>query len=89
MFDLELHLLAQLLVERAERFVHQHDLRLEHQRARQGDALLLAAGELRRLSDRRTPPICTMTALERSLALPALLTPRTDSGKATFSITVM
>ena len=41
--DLELHLLAQLLVERAERLVHQHELGLEHQRARQGDALLLAA----------------------------------------------
>ena len=46
--DLELHLLAQLLVERAERLVHQHELRLEHQRARDRDALLLAAGELRR-----------------------------------------
>ena len=46
--DLELHLLAQLLVEGAERLVHQHELRLEHERAGDGDALLLAAGELDR-----------------------------------------
>ena len=46
--NLELHLLAQLLVERAQRLVHQDELRLEHQRARHGDALLLATGELRR-----------------------------------------
>ncbi len=46
--DLELHLLAQLLVERAERLVHQDQLRLEHQGAGHCDALLLATGELRR-----------------------------------------
>ena len=46
--DLELHLLAQLLVQRPERLVHQDQLRLEHQRAGHRDALLLAAGELRR-----------------------------------------
>ncbi len=45
--QLVLHVLAQLLVQRAERLVHQHQLGFEHQRARQGDALLLAAGELR------------------------------------------
>src|SRR5207245_4864204 len=46
--DLELHLLAQLFVERAQRLVHEDQLRLEHQRARHRDPLLLAAGELRR-----------------------------------------
>ena len=46
--DLELHLLAQRLVQRAERFVQQHDRRFEDQRAGQRDALLLPAGELRR-----------------------------------------
>ena len=45
---LELHLLAQLLVERAERLVHQHELRLEHERTRHRDALLLAARQLGR-----------------------------------------
>ena len=44
--DLELHVLAQLLVQRAQRLVHQHQRRVEHQRARQGDALLLAARQL-------------------------------------------
>ena len=47
---LELHLLAELLVERAERLVHQHQLRLEHERASDGDALLLPARQLRRLA---------------------------------------
>ena len=45
--NVELHLLAQLLVERAERLVHQHDLRLEYERAGERDALLLSAGKLR------------------------------------------
>ena len=43
-----LHVLAQLLVQRAQRFVHQHQLRVEHQRARQRHTLLLAARKLRR-----------------------------------------
>ena len=46
--QLDLHVLAQLLVERAERLVHQHELRVEHERAGQRDALLLAARELAR-----------------------------------------
>ena len=41
-FDFELHLLAQLLVERAERLIHQHDVRIEDQRPCNRDALLLA-----------------------------------------------
>ncbi len=41
--ELELHRLAQLLVEGGERLVEQQHLRLERQRARQGDALALAA----------------------------------------------
>ena len=35
-------------VERGERLVHQHDLRLDRERARDADALLHAAGKLRR-----------------------------------------
>jgi hypothetical protein len=46
--DLELHVFAQLLVQRAQGFVHQHQLGVEHQRAGQRDALLLAARQLRR-----------------------------------------
>ena len=46
--DLVLQLFAQRFVERPQRLVHQHRLRLEHQRPGHRDALLLAAGQLRR-----------------------------------------
>jgi len=45
--DLRLQPLAQLLVERAERLVHQQHAGLVDERAREGHALLLAAGEFR------------------------------------------
>ena len=48
--QLELRVLAQLLVERGQRLVEQQQLRPLHQRARQRDALALAAGELVRLA---------------------------------------
>ena len=44
--DLETHLLAQIGVEVGQRLVEQQDLRLDHQGAGQGHALLLAAREL-------------------------------------------
>src|SRR5438045_3125294 len=47
--QLQLHLLAQLQVERPERLVEQQHLRLVHERARKRHPLLLAAGELPRL----------------------------------------
>ena len=47
--QLELHLLAQLEVERAERLVEQQHARMVHERAPERDALLLAARELPRL----------------------------------------
>src|SRR5262250_1592810 len=46
--DLELHLLAELLVERAERLVHEQDRWTVGERARERHALLLATGKLRR-----------------------------------------
>ena len=46
--ELDLHLLAQLEVERAERLVEQQHARPVDQRARERDALPLAAGELAR-----------------------------------------
>jgi hypothetical protein len=52
--DLDLHVLAQLLVERAERLVHQKCTRIEHQCPGQRDALLLTAGELARHRPGRT-----------------------------------
>ncbi|MCY1355165.1 hypothetical protein D9M69_415760 [compost metagenome] len=45
-FDLVLHLLAQILVERPQGLVHQHQLGLENQRASKGNSLLLPTGEL-------------------------------------------
>ena len=48
LLDLELHLVAQLLVERAERLVHEDDRRPVDEAARERDPLLLAAGELAR-----------------------------------------
>src|SRR5580692_6930901 len=44
--DLQLQILTQLLVERAERLVHQQHGWIEDDRTRDRDALLLAAGEL-------------------------------------------
>src|SRR5581483_7324480 len=46
--QLELHLLAELQVERAERLVEEEHPRPVHERARQRDALLLPARELLR-----------------------------------------
>ena len=48
--ELDLHLLAELQVEGAQRLVEQEQLRPVHERAREGDPLALAAGELARLS---------------------------------------
>ena len=90
LLDLVLHLLAKLLVERAERLVHQHELGLEHERARERDALLLAAREL---AGRRSARSASSTIVERALDALLLLRPwarvRTYSGKAMFSPTVM
>src|SRR5208282_4457728 len=47
---LELHILAQLLVERTQRLVHEEHARIEDDGARKGHALLLAAGELLRIA---------------------------------------
>ena len=48
--DLEAHLFAQIRVQVAQRLVHQKNLRLDHQRARQRDPLLLSAGQLGRIA---------------------------------------
>ena len=46
LLELELHALAQLEVECAERLVEKNDRRIADQGSRNGDALLLTAGEL-------------------------------------------
>ena len=43
--DLGAHFVSELCVEVAERLVHEHDLRITHDGAADGDALALAAGE--------------------------------------------
>ena len=48
--DLELHLLAQLLVQRRQRLVHQHHAWLEDEGTRQRHALLLSARQVLRLA---------------------------------------
>ena len=53
--ELDLHGLANLRVEGAHRLVEQQDARLIHQRARQRDALLLSAGQLRRGTRTESP----------------------------------
>src|SRR5713101_1744848 len=53
--DLERHLLAQVLVERAERLVEQEHIRIEHEAAGERHALLLPAGELARITIRKLP----------------------------------
>ena len=45
--EFDLHMVAQLLVERRERFVHQQDAGLKDDRAGKGDALALPAREFR------------------------------------------
>src|SRR3989440_12263546 len=45
--QLQLHLHTKLLVERAEAFIQEEKLWLEHERASQSHALLLAAGQFR------------------------------------------
>ena len=47
--DLDLHLLAQILVERAQRLVEQEHIRIENEAARERDTLLLTAGQLARI----------------------------------------
>ena len=66
--QLELHVGAELLVEGPQRLVHQEHARPEHERARQGDALLLAARDLP-----WEPPIVALEAheLERFPDAPA------------------
>ena len=88
--ELDLHLLAELEVERAERLVEQQHLRLVDDRAGERDALPLAAGELHR------PPAAEVrrAARGRARARPASrrsprATLRTRSPYSTFSSTVM
>ena len=87
--ELDLHLLAELEVERAERLVEEQDLRAVHDRARERDALPLTAGQLGRLAvaESREPHHLSASAA-RSRRSP-FLTFLTMSPYSTFSCTVM
>ena len=45
-FDLVLHLFPQLFIQRAEGFIHQHEVRIKDQSTGHGHTLLLTAGKL-------------------------------------------
>ena len=83
--------LAQLLVERAERFVHQHKLGLEDQGTGQRDALLLATGQLRRTPTGEIAPICTMSSARLTFIVAFRLAagPELPAERTRFSPTVM
>ena len=84
--QLQLHLLAELEIERAERLVEQQHLRVVDERARERDALLLAAGQLLRLSLPAAGEIDELEHLEhaRRGSRPSAR-PRRSSPKATLS----
>ena len=81
-------LLAGALVEIAGRLVGDQDRRIGRQRARQRDALLLAAGQLRRIMMQRARRVRPRPARARARSS-ASATPASSSGTATFSSAVM
>ena len=66
--QLDLHGLAQLAVERAERLVEQQQRGLHDDRARDRDALLLSAGEAGDAAARRSPPCAPATSASATRA---------------------
>lgn len=50
LFNLQLHMLEQLLIQRTQRLIHQYQLRFKYQHTRQGHALLLPTRHLRRIT---------------------------------------
>ena len=83
--ELDLHLAAQLEVERAERLVEQQHLGVVDQGAGQGDALLLPAGELGGLARRRSDDICTSSSASSVALRSASAALRRLGPKATLS----
>ena len=81
--DLAAHATAELGVEIRERLVEQQNARLEHQRARHRDALLLAARELARQAvvepgEAEQGQLLLATATARSRGSPLAAQPVTD-----------
>ena len=88
LLELELHLLAELAVERAERLVAQQHRRPDHERAGQRHALLLAARELAGLALLRPVSATWARAARPRRSMSRLATSRMRKPKATFSATV-
>ena len=88
--ELDLHLLAQLEVQCAQRLVEQQHPRAPDQRAREGDALTLAAGQLRGLPRRRAgQPDHVECVGGAACGVRPCGTPRTFRPYSTFCATVM
>jgi hypothetical protein len=87
--ELELHLLAELEIERAERLVEEQDARVVDERAGERDALLLATRELLRLPALATREVDELEDLEDPSAPLLLLDALRSSPNATLSKTLM
>ena len=88
--DLGAHLEPELGVEVGQRLVHQHERRLDHDGARDGDALLLAARELPRQLVARAPAAARGRARRRPWrAISASARRRIARPKAMFFRTLM
>ena len=87
--EILLQLLARLRVQRAERLIHEDENGLAHQRARDPDALLHAAGELMRIvlgKSGKPDKIDEVARAARARSAPP--TPSISSGNSTLPMTV-
>ena len=87
--QLDLHLLAQLQVERAERLVEQQHRRPVHERTRQRDALALPAAELARPAVLEAGERHHVSISRAALAVSAFATFCIRRPNSTFSATLM
>ena len=84
LLDLHAHLDAQLGIEVAERLVEQEEQGIAHQRPAHGDALALAAGQLRRLALEQRVDLQQLGDARHRLALLPLGTLRHSMPKVMF-----
>ena len=88
LLELDLHVLAKLQIERAQRLIEEQKGRLQHQASRDGDPLPLAAGELVDSLVRRAAESHALEHLPAALRRARLAqSPRRARPKATFSPT--
>ena len=88
--QLRAQILPQQRVEIAQRLVEQHDRRPRRQRARERDALLLAAAQHRRQAVGELPALHHLQHLvDPAVAFGTRSTPRARSGYSTLRRTVM